>query len=300
MTDVNEDLKKLMLTLLDYETKMGRDNYAEGSVLSKMSALSPEELSDAVDLLESNGFLSVQRYLGTHPYTFGEIAFTARGRASAKDLKNQLAAQSVQAKMVAEKYTRDQTEEAPIAKLNLFPTGSPFGFNDDDWDTVKLRRDEINKLIVVFGHQWSSKYFDSEKLRNSIEVMFQKSIDGLDKDKFPSIILEYHPLQGGYGGHVFNQIARDIISADIAVFDVSDHNPNVMIELGVALTWGVRTLPIMDITSPHLPSDISGIHWAKYTDNGLTWTDSEHYKKLQVMVASAIANKPRKERYPGA
>ncbi len=51
--------------------------------------------------------------------------------------------------------------------------------------------------------------------------------------------LEFHPLATGYGEHLFNEICRDIISADIVVFDTSDLNPNVMREMGVVLTWGV-------------------------------------------------------------
>jgi hypothetical protein len=51
---------------------------------------------------------------------------------------------------------------------------------------------------------------------------------------------------------------------DIAVFDVSDLNPNVMIEIGVALTWGIRMLLIRENGSPTPPSDISGQTWAKY------------------------------------
>jgi len=42
-------------------------------------------------------------------------------------------------------------------------------------------------------------------------------------------------LSAGYGRHLFNEIASDIISADIAVFEASDLNANVMIEIGVAL-----------------------------------------------------------------
>jgi hypothetical protein len=72
----------------------------------------------------------------------------------------------------------------------------------------------------------------------------------------------------GYGEHLFNKIAVDIISSDIAVFETSDYNPNVMIEMGVALTWGVRVLPIKKKGRPIPPSDISGQTWAKYTDDG--------------------------------
>ena len=50
--------------------------------------------------------------------------------------------------------------------------------------------------------------------------------------------LDFQSLAAGYGGHLFNKIARDIIGADIAVFETSNLNPNVMLEMGVALTWG--------------------------------------------------------------
>src|SRR2546425_1188080 len=78
----------------------------------------------------------------------------------------------------------------------------------------------------------------------------------------------FEPLAAGYGEHLFNEIARDVISADIAVFDTSDLNPNVMIEMGVALTWGVRVLLIKEKNCPKPPSDISGQTWADYEENG--------------------------------
>jgi hypothetical protein len=53
-----------------------------------------------------------------------------------------------------------------------------------------------------------------------------------------------------YGEYLFNEIARDIISADIAVFDTSGLTPNVMLEMGVALTSGTRVPPIL--TEPAL------------------------------------------------
>lgn len=56
--------------------------------------------------------------------------------------------------------------------------------------------------------------------------------------------------------HLFNQIARDIIASDIAVFETSDLNSNVMIEMGVAPTWGTRVHPIRRHDAPPPPSDI--------------------------------------------
>jgi predicted nucleotide-binding protein len=66
---------------------------------------------------------------------------------------------------------------------------------------------------------------------------------------------------------LFNEIARDIISSDIAVFETSDLNPNVMLEMGVALTWDVRVLPIKKEGQPKPPSDISGQTYADYRDS---------------------------------
>ena len=52
--------------------------------------------------------------------------------------------------------------------------------------------------------------------------------------------LKFRAVHAGYvkSEHLFNEIARDIISSDIAVFETSDMAPNVFIEIGVALTWG--------------------------------------------------------------
>jgi len=97
-------------------------------------------------------------------------------------------------------------------------------------------------------------------------------------------------LSAGYGEHLFNEIASDIISADIAVFDASDRNPNVMIEIGVALTWGIRLLPIREKNAPTLPSDISGQVWAEYSKNGLGFL-SGHAERLLSMVDFAVRKK---------
>jgi hypothetical protein len=46
---------------------------------------------------------------------------------------------------------------------------------------------------------------------------------------YSNIRINFKFLSGGYGEHLFNEIVRDIVSSDIAVFEVSDRNPNVMI-----------------------------------------------------------------------
>ncbi|MGQ0791555.1 MAG: hypothetical protein ACT4NJ_04935 [Nitrosopumilaceae archaeon] len=122
--------------------------------------------------------------------------------------------------------------------------------------------------------------------------MFENAVE--EYNKTPGAIhveLNFLPLKAGYGEHLFNEIARDIISADIAVFEASDLNPNVMIEMGVALTWGVRVLPIKEKSSPKAPSDISGQTWATYENSGKQFEDMDHERKLIRMVERAARKK---------
>ena len=98
-------------------------------------------------------------------------------------------------------------------------------------------------------------------------------------------------MSAGYGEHLFNEIAQDIISSDICVFDAPDLNPNVMIEIGVALTWGIRTLIIREKDWKESPTDISGKTWAAYTDSGRIFNDEDHEEKLISLLEFAILKK---------
>ena len=64
-----------------------------------------------------------------------------------------------------------------------------------------------------------------------------------------------------------------------------------MLEIGVALTWGVSVLPIKKCGCHLPPSDISGQTWADYRDSGLAFVDPEHSKKLLGMVERAVRKK---------
>lgn len=74
------------------------------------------------------------------------------------------------------------------------------------------------------------------------------------------------------------------------MFEASDLSPNVMIETGVALTWGVRMLPIRERHSPKLSSDIYGNTWAEYSNNGDVFTPG-HAEKLVSLIDFAIKKK---------
>ena len=64
-----------------------------------------------------------------------------------------------------------------------------------------------------------------------------------------------------------------------------------MLEMGVALTWGVRVLPIKASGRPSPPADVSGQTWVEYEASGKKFLDGDHQSKLARMVQRAIRKK---------
>ncbi|MCF8368032.1 MAG: hypothetical protein K9G76_03260 [Bacteroidales bacterium] len=183
-----------------------------------------------MDYLDERDLLERLNYLGTAPYNFGHVYLNSKGNYIYHELQKEI------------KREKEGSESNLIAKQPL-AAGSPFGFTDIDWEYVQKENSKIDTIKVVIGYQFESDYYSTENLVLNLKDDFEKSLDKLKKEKNINIKLNYKPLAAGYGEHLFNQIARDIISSDIAVFETSDLNPNVMIEMGVALTWGKRILP---------------------------------------------------------
>jgi hypothetical protein len=282
-----EDATAILLFLGDYGegSKKGHGTM-EGSDFMGPLQLTPERVNDAVSTLEENGYVEVARYLGTRPFSFKYVALTTRGRREAERLV-------VRKAPTEAAPTSTASPSVPRVRRSPDPVGSPYGFEDADWESVERDRRDGHQLIVVLGHQWNSTHFDTAALKANVEATLQRALaEALTKlPDHPDAKLDYRPLKGGYGGHVFNEIARDIIGADIAIFDTSDMNPNVMLEMGVALTWGIRVLPIREASSEKPPSDVSGQTWTTYTDSGASWTDPEHHEKLTAMVLRAVRKK---------
>jgi hypothetical protein len=90
---------------------------------------------------------------------------------------------------------------------------------------------------------------------------------------------------------VFNKVAESIIASDIAVFEISNKNPNVMIDLGIALTFGKNVLLIRERTSDKPPSDISGHTYAEYDNDVLNFKDNTHDEQLLNMLKNSIIGK---------
>jgi len=262
----------------------------DGDSLAKVSGLEPSKINDAVTLLVHSGYAEWIQTLGTAPYIFLEVSITPIGRFEYEKTQD-IIGSGLNVK------APDQSAPSQPQAISLPPTpiGSPYGFKDEDWEYITERKDDSDRVTVVLGYQFASDFYDSDALQENIRDMFQNAVEKFNsRPAAIPLTLDFRPLAAGYGEHLFNEIARDIIAADIAVFDTSDLNSNVMIELGVALTWGVRVLPIKRHDRPKPPSDISGHTWADYDDSAARFLDPTHDEKMIRMVERAVRKKGRR------
>ena len=263
-------------TILRVLAEMPRDEYITGPDLATRSGLSSGRINDAVTLLVDAGYVEWVQVMGTAPYDFGEAAITPRGRYECQRLAlppSGETAPNAESELLGSDVSADGSLSTP-GILPPVPIGSPYGFTDEDWEIVSERKGRQDRVYTVLGHQFESDCFDTDALRRNVESMMRRAtVDYNARAGREHLSLEHRNLSAGYGEHLFNEIARNIIGADIAVFEVSDLNPNVMLEMGVALTWGVRVLPIKVAGKPKPPTDVSGQTWADYAEDALEFTD---------------------------
>jgi len=287
-------IRKNAATVLSALAKAPRDPHGQcemdGHTLSEKTGLEPPDLNDAVSILVDSGYVEWRQYLGTSPFRFGQIWITPMGRYEYDRAFTQAPKGSGDGAV-----SSNQPAVVEMASKPPVPVGSPYGFQDHDWEVLAARKDEADSIYVVLGYQFCSDHYDSERLRLNVEATVRKAVASYNQlPDALEVTLHFSPLAAGYGEHLFNEIARDVIGADIAIFETSDLNPNVMIEMGVALTWGVRVLPIKLEGRSTPPTDISGQTWADYRDSAASFVDSEHDSKLLRMVERAARKKGRR------
>lgn len=173
-----------------------------GTRLAELTALTPSEINDAVSILEESGMVESLKAIGTRPYTFYNVTLTSRGRYEYERHQS----------------TPQNTEigEHRVA-ISPVPIGSPYGFTDEDWELVTTRKNDHTKIYIVFGFEFESSYYNRNSLAENIESMFADALHEYRKNdrSVSDVEIEFKTLAAGYGGHLFNEIACDIISSDI-------------------------------------------------------------------------------------
>jgi hypothetical protein len=277
---IENNATKILILL--FENNPDQNLMFDGEEIKQWTGLNPIEINNAIDYLDDRNLLNSQNYLGTFPYNFGHVYLNSRGNYLYHELQENKDVNT-------ENYDNNIIAQQPLA------AGSPFGFTDLDWEFVQTELSKDSILKIVFGHQFNSDFYNSENLKSNLQKQFQNAVDNLNSQKkMTEVTLNFKSLNAGYGEHLFNQIARDIISADIAVFETSDMNSNVMIEMGVALTWGKRVLPIKKQGQPAPPSDISGQTYADYFGDAEKFVSKEHDEQILTMIERAIMKKRKR------
>ena len=202
-------------TLLNVLAEAPRDDYVDRNDVAKLSGLTPERINDAVALLVDSGYAEWIQTFGTAPYDFNAVSITSRGR-----YENQRLAAVPEARSTTDQakpfrsVDRDSVREVTLPPS---PIGSPYGFTDEDWEAVSERKHQSQVLYAVLGHQFTSEYFDTDALRRNIETMLRGAVDRYNGSRGkPPLTLDFTALSTGYGEHLFNEIARDIIGAGMS------------------------------------------------------------------------------------
>jgi hypothetical protein len=83
---LREDCQAVLSAIVAFQqfegdTQQGR-YLLSGQDLGQSTGIPPERLNDAVELLERKEFVAVVRWMGTIPFSFGEVELTALGRLS--------------------------------------------------------------------------------------------------------------------------------------------------------------------------------------------------------------------------
>lgn len=98
---IKENAIKVLVTMAEYGKKpndpdRGRYNFA-AKEFSQLTGLHPNDLSDAIDFLDSQGYVKALRYLGTRPYSFGGAVLTTEGRLEAEKYSGKPQVQEIDA-----------------------------------------------------------------------------------------------------------------------------------------------------------------------------------------------------------
>lgn len=289
----------LALKLGRYLRENPKEEYGAES-LSEATGMSFEDLALATTELSEVGVIFVQRAHFAYATGFISIALKSSGLANFERYvlhKETVGNNQVEASLDRFPLTPTSSREASSKlekKMNeaYKIVGSPYGFQEDDWSAIIAAKKDIHSLNVVLGMQFESQFYDTTVLIENIEKYLNKAVklyNEINRDN--RIHLNYKQLKSGIGEHLFNNIARDILSSDISFFETSDNNSNVMIEMGIALTCGALVVPIRLKDRPVPPSDISGQTWIEYQDSAKVFPNIDLDNMLKDMITKAIKKK---------
>lgn len=158
-------------------------------------------------------------------------------------------------------------------------------------------------IIVHVGYAWPqrrAKRKAEDHVWRFIRKLIGTTTDALAKVQAnraaPKLPVRINRLRAMHGGSVLDVLLRRISRSDILVFDITGQNPDVLIEIGMALACkgtagSVFILQKADAkgnpvkTAAH-PSDLSGYFFTRYQENALPGRSSFRLIEAQGFAAA--------------
>lgn len=145
-----------------------------------------------------------------------------------------------------------ETDETKWSLSSFRPFQTCFLFNN-----VRCKKLPIlqNPQEVFAGYQFESKYYKTENLKLMIEEVF--------KEQGRKV---YFPDDHHGNTHISCDVCAHILSCCLGIFEITDSNPNVMMELGLA--YGACKHCVLvhknGVDTPNIPVNLSGIERIEY------------------------------------
>lgn len=162
-----------------------------------------------------------------------------------------------------------------------------------------MRMDNIFKIYGAY--EWHLKAQGAKNVYSPIAIkslILQLENRVVKNLKDESIKLRYNRLRATAGSYLLDGIIDRLNNCDALIFDITNHNPNVMFELGIAIIASrqlkSRKVFIIcegkDLKSANVPSDLQGYFISLYEikNNKAEFHDNN---SLAMSIISEIADK---------
>jgi len=129
---IEENIKIILDALSKESREKGINASSTGDQLAGATNLTAGEINDAVTLLVESGLAEWIRTLGSAPYTFRAVTITPRGKYEHER---------------AESIPSQTPESITMPIRPPVPIGSPYGFQDEDWEAVSGSKANLGKFV---------------------------------------------------------------------------------------------------------------------------------------------------------
>ena len=118
------------------------------------------------------------------------------------------------------------------------------------------------------------------------------------KEKFPGINISYKRLRASAGKTMLESIFKRIETSNVIIFDITEKNPNVFLELGIAIAltksnYNISVYLIKEkneksSVAKDLPSDLQGYFISEYVVNSKEEVSFQDNNSLRMSIESDV------------